>query len=203
MQFDWQEVRRLLIVFVGDVKTEVTFLQPALQRIRETLADTEIYLLIQILPTLVRGKGKGEREREGKNNLFPSPNQGLGDLCNSYMAEEIRSLLPWVDRVFPYATSWQNPAREKELVEKLRQLAFDAAIIFTGTTESSYPLAYLCYLAGISIRVGQSREFGGGVLSHAIKPPLDDLSDRNPHLYLLDSAGFPTARQWPVLITNP
>lgn len=163
MQFNWQEVKRLLVVFVG-VNTGITSLQPALQRIREALAHTEIALLTSIWDT--------------------------------------QPLLAWVNYTIPYTTAWQDVVREKELVEKLRQLLFDAVIIFTDKVESPYPLAYLSYLAGIPIRVGQSREFGGSVLSHWIKPPLDDLPDINPHLYLLDAAGFPIT-QPSVAITKP
>ncbi|NJL22052.1 MAG: hypothetical protein HC895_16540 [Leptolyngbyaceae cyanobacterium SM1_3_5] len=53
---------------------------------------------------------------------------------------------------------------------------FDGAIVLTAPMQSPYPAAYRCYLAGIPIRVGQSIEFGGGVLSHCIEPiETDDL----------------------------
>lgn len=45
---------------------------------------------------------------------------------------------------------------------------FDAALILTQAGQSPYTLAYICYLAGIPIRIGASEEFGGGVLSHAV-----------------------------------
>ena len=111
--------------------------------------------------------------------------------------EDVQPLLTWVNYIIPYTSNWQDEAQEKKLVEKLRHLLFDAAIIFT-TTESPYPLAYLCYLAQIPIRVGQSREFGGGVLSHCIKPPLDDLPSINSHLYLLDAAGLTNLPSLPI-----
>lgn len=145
--FNWQEVKRLLIVAIADVEG----IQPALQRIRATLIHAEITLL--------------------------------------GATEDVQPLLTWVNYIISYKTNWQDEAKEKELVEKLRQLLFDAAIIFT-TTESPYPLAYLCYLAEIPIRVGQSKEFGGGVLSHWVKPPLDDFPNIDSYLYLLDTAGL-------------
>ncbi len=58
-----------------------------------------------------------------------------------------------------------NAERELALIELLSRSSFDAAIIFTKPGESPYPLAYICYLAGIPIRLGQSQEFGGNVLS--------------------------------------
>lgn len=62
---------------------------------------------------------------------------------------------------------------------------FDAAIIFTGAHQSPYGAAYLCYLAGIPLRIAQSHEFGGGVLSHCFAPPAD-----HPHWALLQSIGL-------------
>ncbi|MBD2091736.1 hypothetical protein H6F67_17980 [Microcoleus sp. FACHB-1515] len=63
---------------------------------------------------------------------------------------------------------------------------FDAAIVLTAPKQSPYPTAYRCYLAGIPIRVGQSIEFGGGVLSHCIQPiETDDVTAH--HLHLLRS----------------
>lgn len=47
----------------------------------------------------------------------------------------------------------------------LRQQNFDAALILTQPGQSPYTLGYLCYLAGIPIRIGQSCEFGGQVLN--------------------------------------
>lgn len=53
-------------------------------------------------------------------------------------------------------------------VDWLRQQRFAAAIILTAPGQSPYTLGYLCYLAGIPIRVGRSREFGGQVLTHCL-----------------------------------
>jgi hypothetical protein len=53
-------------------------------------------------------------------------------------------------------------------VDWLRQKRFTAAVILTGAGQSPYTLGYLCYLAGIPIRVGRSREFGGQVLTHCL-----------------------------------
>lgn len=81
-----------------------------------------------------------------------------------------------------------------EIIDQLRDRAFDAVIIFTLPSQSCYTLAYLCYLSGISIRVGQSLEFGGSALSQLIKPALDPVSPVAHHLHLLDSIGLSTER---------
>lgn len=67
----------------------------------------------------------------------------------------------------------------------LKEKEFDAAIIFTAAHQSPYRAAYLCYLAGIPLRIAQSHEFGGGVLSHCFPPPAD-----HPHWALLQSIGL-------------
>ena len=37
-----------------------------------------------------------------------------------------------------------------------------------------WPAAYAAYLAGVGIRIGQSREFGGSLLTHWLLPAEDD-----------------------------
>lgn len=65
------------------------------------------------------------------------------------------------------------PVDWQRAIAWLRQQQFDAAVIFTAPGQSPYTLGYLCYLAGIPIRIGQSYEFGGQVLSHCSPPPDD------------------------------
>lgn len=79
----------------------------------------------------------------------------------------------------------------RKTIALIKARTFDAAIILTDSSQSPYALAYLCYLAGIPIRVGQSREFGGSVLSACISPPLENVSSQAYHLHLLKSIGLP------------
>lgn len=58
-----------------------------------------------------------------------------------------------------------------QLVPQLKGHGFDAALILTAPGQSPFAAGYLCYLAGIPIRIGQSCEFGGGVLSLTLPPP--------------------------------
>ena len=76
------------------------------------------------------------------------------------------------------------------LIQSLKARSFDAAIVFTLPQQSPYLIAYCCYLAGIPIRVGQSCEFGGGVLSHCVKPPLDPVNALEYQLHLLRSVNL-------------
>lgn len=88
-----------------------------------------------------------------------------------------------VQDAIPYSNS-------KQLIAQITRQRFDAAIIFTEPKQSPYSLAYLCYLAKIPIRLGQSLEFGGGVLSTWIKPPIEPVSLVEYHLHLLQSINF-------------
>lgn len=84
----------------------------------------------------------------------------------------------------------------RPLINAIKNRDFDAAIIFTGFEESPYPAAYVCYLAGVPLRLGQSREFGGGVLSLWVQPPHRVQPQHNVagleqhHLQLLQEAGL-------------
>ncbi|HEY9763040.1 MAG TPA: hypothetical protein V6D07_10985 [Trichocoleus sp.] len=77
-----------------------------------------------------------------------------------------------------------------DAISWMQTRSFDAALLLTPPAQSPYTLAYLCYLARIPVRIGQSLEFGGRLLSHWYLPP-DDGEAVNPHLHLLKSAGFP------------
>ena len=161
---EWQKVNRLLAVWVGQETDEQ--IQPALQALREGLPKTATTLL----------------------SSAPLP--------------EVKVLLPLVNNL--EHPDWQDVTEANSLIQTLKNCQFDAAIIFTQLTpllsisgkktlasnQSPYPLAYLCYLAEIPIRIGMSQEFGGGVLSHCINPP-DDTAKVNPYLYLLKAAQFP------------
>lgn len=106
-----------------------------------------------------------------------------------------------LDKLYQLQFTSLNPSTDKvihaqtflslqDIIETLRLSFFDAAIIFTASFQSPYAAGYLCYLAGIPIRIGQSREFGGGVLSYGVTPPLDLVSEANYHLHLLEAIGF-------------
>jgi lipopolysaccharide heptosyltransferase II len=120
-------------------------------------------------------------------------------LMASPAGSQTAPLLPWVDEVLTWRTVWQDiaknvpvlPEREYELVDMLARRQFDAAFIFTSFSQSPYPPAYACYLAGIPMRAGQSNEFGGGLLSHWVKPPDNSAYQVERNLHLLRGVGLP------------
>jgi ADP-heptose:LPS heptosyltransferase len=87
----------------------------------------------------------------------------------------------------------QDPARELDLVERMR--GYDAVVISTSFSQSPWPAAYAAYLAGVGVRIGQSREFGGSLLTHWVLPAADDEQahqvDRS--LRMVAAAGVPSA----------
>src|SRR5512140_929377 len=90
-------------------------------------------------------------------------------LLASPAGNQVAPLLPWINKTIPWRASWQNisahastePQKEWELANLLSAGHYDAAFIFTSFSQSPYPPAFACYMAGIPVRIGQSREFGG------------------------------------------
>lgn len=158
---EWGHVRRILAVRLDNIG-DVIMLGPALRALRDNLPAARITLMAS-----------------------PSGNQTA-------------PLLPWVDDVIVWRAVWQDvsgdlpldPARELELVATLKKNQFDAAIVFTSFSQSPYPPAYACYLAGIPIRLGHSKEFGGSLLTHWFKPPPKSGHQVDRNLALLEQAGF-------------
>ncbi len=158
---DWREVRRLLVMRLDNIG-DVVMTGPALRALRAALPQAYIALMV-------------------------SPAGG-----------QIAALLPWIDDCLVQRAVWQDasnslpldPRRELRLVRTLRRLKFDAALIFTSFSQTPFPAAYFCYLAGIPLRAAQTKDFGGSVISHPVKPLADDAHQVDRNLHLLSSLGF-------------
>lgn len=106
-------------------------------------------------------------------------------------------LLPWLDDVLTWRASWQDldrapcvPERELALVAQLRAHAFDAALIFTSFSQTPHAPGYACYLAGIPLRAGESKEFGGAILTDELRGASDALHQVERNLRLVEALGF-------------
>jgi ADP-heptose:LPS heptosyltransferase len=140
---EWHQARNLLAVRMDNIG-DVVMLGPALRAVKETEPETRITLLA-------------------------SPGGAAG-----------AALLPWIDDVMTWRALWQDvhgrvpndPAYERELIESLAERHFDAAIIFTSFSQTPHVPAYACLLAGIPLRAGESKEFGGRVLTHELRTGL-------------------------------
>ncbi len=158
---EWKHIRRILAMRLDNVG-DVVMLGPALRTLKQALPEATI-------------------------TLMASP-----------AGAQVAEMLPGVDDVLTQRVVWQDisggPAfdREREwaLVEEIRKHHFDAALVFTSFSQSPYPPAYVCCLAGVPLRVGQSKEFGGGLLTQWVKPLPDSVHQVDRNLHLLESCGF-------------
>ncbi len=107
-------------------------------------------------------------------------------------------LLPWIDDVITWRTIWQDvgnriafdPARERQLIEVLAERHFDAALIFTSFSQTPHTPGYVCYLAGIPLRAGESKEFGGSTLTTELRGAPEELHQVERNLRLIECLGF-------------
>jgi len=160
MATSWLNARNILAVRLDNIG-DVVMLGPALRAVKETSPEARLTLLAT----------------PGGATAVP--------------------LLPWVDDALAWRPVWQDlghlpfdPAREWDLIELLRARQFDAALIFTSFSQSPHPPGYVCYLAGIPLRAGESTEFGGATLSTELKGSPDDLHQVERNLRLVERLGF-------------
>jgi lipopolysaccharide heptosyltransferase II len=98
-------------------------------------------------------------------------------LLTSSGGAEAGRLVPEVDEVLTYDPPWMkgSPHRtgeaDRALVEVLRGRRFDGAVIFTAYTQSAWPAALLCHLAGIPRRLAHLREKPYQVLTDWVPDP--------------------------------
>ena len=118
-------------------------------------------------------------------------------------------LLPWIDEVIVWRPVWQDlghlpfdPARERELIGMLAERGFDAALIFTSFSQTPHVPGYVCYLAGIPLRAGESKEFGGATLTTELKGAPDELHQVERNLRLVECLGF-VARERRLVVAIP
>jgi ADP-heptose:LPS heptosyltransferase len=118
------------------------------------------------------------------------------DLLTSPAGAAAVPLLPEVDGTLVASVSWQQldpsavpPEHDHDLVRRIAEGSYEAALIFTSFSQSPWPAAYLCRLAGVPVRIGMSREFGGAGLTHWVPAVPDDLHQVDRALHLLRRVG--------------
>jgi lipopolysaccharide heptosyltransferase II len=142
----WRAARRVLLIRLDNLG-DVLMTTPAFAAVRESLPEAHLTLL-----------------------AAPS-------------AEALGPHLPMLDEVIPCHAPWvkagaaalqgQPPGEaERALLQRLLAARFDAAIIFTVSTQSALPAALLCRLAGIPLALAHVRERAYGLLS-------DEVHDRD------------------------
>jgi ADP-heptose:LPS heptosyltransferase len=118
------------------------------------------------------------------------------DLLVSPAGAAAAALLPDVDGTVVAQVSWQrigpsDGPPDAELIAELRRRDYDAAVLLTSFSQSPWPGAYACQLAGIPVRAGLSKEFGGAALTHWVPAPDDGLHQVDRALHLLARLGVP------------
>jgi ADP-heptose:LPS heptosyltransferase len=158
---EWLAARNILAIRL-DNTGDVIILGPALRAVKETSPNTRLTLLA------------------------------------SPAGATAAPLLPWIDDVIVWRATWQDvggcipfdPNRELQLISLLSERNFDAALIFTSFSQTPHVPGYVCYLAGIPLRAGESKEFGGSTLTTELRGSLDELHQVERNLRLVEHLGF-------------
>jgi ADP-heptose:LPS heptosyltransferase len=157
---DWRQVRNLLVMRLDNIG-DVIMLSPALRSLKENLPHTRL-------------------------TLMASPSGATA-----------ADLLPEIDEVLVWRSLWQeldtpkfDPQKEWQLITMLKAKRFDAAIIFTSFSQSPHPPALICALAGIPLRLGESKELDSHTLTTALPPAPDPIHQVDRNLRLIESLGY-------------
>lgn len=120
------------------------------------------------------------------------------DLLAAPAGAAAAALLPEVDGVLTASVSWQKAGGEDapitddlDLVERVGWGGYEAAVILTSFSQAPWPAAYVCRLAGVPVRVGMSKEFGGAGLTHWVPSPPDETHQVDRALHMLERVGVP------------
>lgn len=99
-------------------------------------------------------------------------------LLTSSAGAAVTPLIPELDNIIIYDAPWLkatapriDSSPEYAMAERLRLSSFDAAVIFTVYSQSPLPSAFLCYMAGIKLRLAHCHENPYQLLTHWIKDP--------------------------------
>jgi len=100
-------------------------------------------------------------------------------------------MVPEVDEFLVFKAPWMKATsgatEDFRVMEKLQ--GFDAAVIFTVYSQSPLPAAYLCYLAGIPLRLAHCRENPYRLLTDWVPDPEPERIVRHEVRRQLDLAG--------------
>ena len=126
------------------------------------------------------------------------------DLLASPAGAAAAQLLPEVDETVVARVSWQQIAvtaepPDTDLVFRIAARHYAAAVVLTSFSQSPWPAGYALQRAGVPLRAGMSKEFGGTALTHWVPAADDGLHQADRALRLLDGLGVPTAHVPPTL----
>jgi lipopolysaccharide heptosyltransferase II len=95
-------------------------------------------------------------------------------LLASHSGAAVASYIPEVDQVIAYEAPWVKnefspPAEYHATLQRLQQMQFDGAVIFTVYSQSALPAALMCHSAGIPRVLAHSRENPYHLISHWVR----------------------------------
>jgi ADP-heptose:LPS heptosyltransferase len=160
---EWRHARRLLAVRLDNLG-DVLVTTPAIHATRESLPDATITLLA-------------------------SPVGAQAGRLNPDVDEVIVYNAPWMD---PWSRLPLDPAREMEMIAQVSAGHYDAAVIFSSFRQSPLPAAYLCYLAGIPLRLAASIDGPGSLLTTRHRHPEQMMHEVERGLDLVAAVGMGT-----------
>jgi ADP-heptose:LPS heptosyltransferase len=106
------------------------------------------------------------------------------------------ALLPGVSRVLRWRAPWIDPepgpfdsGQVRSLIEQVRPLEPDAAVVFTSFHQSALPTALALRLAGVPRIAAFSEDYPGSLLD-VRHPPTADIPETERNLALTRAAGF-------------
>src|SRR3989454_2956667 len=159
----WSQVNRVLAIRLDNLG-DVLVTTPALHAIKTSLPAATLTLLT-------------------------SPVGAQVARLNSDLDDVIVYQAPWMD---PWHKLPQDSQREQQMIATIRERRFDGAIIFTSFRQSALPAAYLCYLAGIPLRVAASIDGPGSLLTTRHKHPERMMHEVERGLDLVGALGLGT-----------
>lgn len=162
----WRGARRILAVRLDNLG-DVLVTTPAIHAIRASLPAAAITLLA-------------------------SPIGAQAGRLNPDLAGVIVYEAPWMD---PWHRLPQDRAREEAAIAAVHAGRFDGAIIFTSFRQSPLPAAYLCYLAGVPLRLAASIDGPGSLLTTRHRHPEAMMHEVERGLDLVGAIGLGTAER--------
>lgn len=139
MDKDWREAKKILCIRL-DAMGDVLMTTPAIRAIKESIPGSEITLL------------------------------------TSPSAARVAPLVPELDDVITYDAPWmkataprRNSQPDWKIIDRLRRIKFDAAVIFTVFSQNPLPAALMAFLSDIPLRLGYCRENPYQMLTHWVR----------------------------------
>ncbi|NJO07982.1 MAG: glycosyltransferase family 9 protein [Chloroflexaceae bacterium] len=170
----WRSVKRILAIRLDNLG-DMLLMTPALHAIKESLPGVEL-------------------------SVLAGPVGAQATRLNPDVDDVIVYHSPQMD---PWGQLPQDPEREFALIATLRERNFDAAVIFTSFRQSSLPQAYVCYLAGIPLRLAASIDGCGSLLTTRHRHPEHLMHEVERALDLVGAVGFRSNQRDLVLQVPP